>query len=223
MATQDDRMKADWDARAQERPRFFIASSEEDSESAFDDSGRRDVEHFFAGLEGLLHPEATVLDLGCGLGRMDRFVAPSVGRLIGVDVSGVMVAQARERLSDLANVTFLEGDGWTLPVPDASVDLVFSHIVLQHVPRPVASSYFRDVLRVLRIGGAFAFQVPEANETTPADPPEEDTFEMRFYREEPLRAELESLGFAFAGTLRHWIETPLANFNQLRMHVTREA
>ncbi len=133
-----------------------------------------------------------------------------------------MIARARERLADLGNVEFLEGDGWTLqPVPDASVDLVFSHIVLQHTPRNVAGSYFRDAYRVLRPSGNFVLQVPEAADDTPPDPPEDDTFELRFYREQDLRQQLEGLGFQISGCRRGRVESDTLDFNQLRVHAQK--
>jgi SAM-dependent methyltransferase len=104
-------MKSDWNDRARENAHYYIASSED--EAAFDASGRRDVSLFFAGLEDLLTPRTRALDIGCGIGRMDK-------QLTGVDVSGEMVAMARHRLSELSNVEFREGDGESLPVPDAS-------------------------------------------------------------------------------------------------------
>jgi SAM-dependent methyltransferase len=111
-------MKSDWNDRARENAHYYIASSED--EAAFDASGRRDVSLFFAGLEDLLTPRTRALDIGCGIGRMDKHVASHVGKLTGVDVSGEMVAMARHRLSELSNVEFREGDGESLPVPDAS-------------------------------------------------------------------------------------------------------
>src|SRR5688572_22686649 len=150
-------MKGDWDRRAKADARYYIATEggDGDGEAAFAASGLRDVRAFFDGLEHLLTPATRVLDVGCGLGRMDEHVAPHVGTLTGVDVSGAMVAQARERLRALPNVTFVEGDGWTLPFAEGAFDLVFSHIVFQHAPREVARSYFGEVFRVLRSGGAF--------------------------------------------------------------------
>ncbi len=133
-------MKEDWNDRAERNARFYIASATDDSEDAFRESGQRDVELFFAGLDSVLSPAKVVLDIGCGIGRMDQFVAPRVGRLIGVDVSGIMVEKARARLADVPNVEFREGDGLHLPVEDSSVDVVFSHIVLQHIPRSSARS-----------------------------------------------------------------------------------
>ncbi|MHC4078906.1 MAG: class I SAM-dependent methyltransferase, partial [Planctomycetota bacterium] len=132
------------------------------------------------------------------------------------------IARARERLADLPNTEFVEGDGWTLaPIGDASVDLVFSHIVLQHTPRKVAASYFAEAHRVLRPGGHFVFQMPEAADDTPADPPEDDTFEMRFHHEPDLQQQLEQLGFDVRGCRRGRVESKKLAFNQLRMHAQK--
>ena len=215
-------MKGDWNARARRNARFFIASSEEDSEEAFSASGERDASLFFGGLEHLVHGRATVLDVGCGIGRMDEFVAPKVERLIGIDVSGEMVERARKRLGHIENLEFFEGDGETLAAfAESSIDLVFSHIVFQHVPRDVARSYFREVHRILRPEGHFVFQMPEAVPGAPADPPEDDTFEMRFYREADLRTHLLELGFEWVSVRRYPVHSPMLDFNQMRVQVRK--
>lgn len=215
-------MKGDWNKRARDDARFYIATSVDGTEEAFDASGRSDVGHFFDGLDELLQPSQIALDIGCGIGRMDRHVAPRVGRLVGIDVSGEMVARARARLSDLDNVEFVEGDGTTLrPLPDAGFGLVFSHIVFQHTPRFVTLGYFREVYRVLRPGGEFVFQMPESVPGAPGDPPDEDTIEMRFWQEDDLRRELEALGFAWIECRRFPVESPALDFNQLRIRVRK--
>ncbi len=217
-------MKGDWDRRARTNAPWFIATSVEGGQEEFDASGRRDVGYFFDGLEELLHDEQDVLDIGCGIGRMDGFVAPHVRSLVGIDVSGEMVRKAAERLASLDNVRFVEGDGWTLqPLGDATLGLVISHICFQHMPRRVVSSYFAEVSRVLRTGGDFVFQMPEANADSPADPPDEDTFGMRFYEEQPLREELAGVGLEWQGARRFEVEAPNLTFNQLRIHVRKRA
>lgn len=215
-------MKGDWNKRARDDARFYIATSVDGTEAAFDASGKRDVGHFFDGIEQLLHPQQDVLDIGCGIGRMDRHVAPRVRRLVGLDVSGEMVARARVRLADLGNVEFVEGDGTSLrPLADNSFGLVFSHIVFQHAPRYVALGYFAEVHRVLRPGGEFVFQMPEAVPGAPGDPPDDDTIEMRFWLEDDLRQRLEALRFTWLECRRFAVESPALDFNQLRLRVRK--
>ena len=59
----------------------------------------------------LLGPELAVLDIGCGIGRVERALAAKVGAITGIDVSPAMVAEARRRCRGLANVEFACCDG----------------------------------------------------------------------------------------------------------------
>ena len=170
-------MKGDWDDRARKNARYYIATPSFESEEEFRESGERDVGNFFSDLEHLLHADVRALDLGCGIGRMDEFEASRVSYLVGLDVSGEMVSRARARLSQIRNVEFVEGDGVSLAVfQDAGLDLVFSYIVFQHAPREVFTGYLPEIFRVLKPGGSFVFQLPEALDEIPADPPQDDTF-----------------------------------------------
>jgi trans-aconitate 2-methyltransferase len=82
-----------------------------------------------------LRGEETVLDAGCGSGRVTAELAKLVphGRVIAVDGSEAMVAKARERLGDRA--TYVVSDLLQLEV-ESPVDLVFStatfHWILDH-------------------------------------------------------------------------------------------
>ncbi len=214
-------MKRDWDHRARDDAEHFIATAPPDAGDAFRASGERDVAAFFDGVQELLHARQDVVDIGCGIGCMDEFVAPRVGSLTGVDVSGEMVRKAVVRLQHLTNVRFVECDGYTLPLPDGSAGLVFSHIVLQHTPRHVTRSYVAEAFRVLRPGGDFLFQMPEAVPGAPADPPGDDTFEMRFWSEADLRAAVERAGFTWLGCRRYAVVSEHLDFNQLRVHCRR--
>jgi arsenite methyltransferase len=101
----------------------------------------------------------TVLDLGSG-GGFDAFLAaPRVGptgRVIGVDMTPEMVAQARANAErgGYANVEFRLGDIEALPVDTASVDLVISNCVLNLVPDKTKA--FAEIARVLKSGGRLA-------------------------------------------------------------------
>lgn len=99
-----------------------------------------------------------VLDLGAGAGN-DVFVARSLvgdsGKVIGVDMTAEMVAQAQRNLAQLGyqNVEFRLGEIETLPVQAAEVDVVLSNCVLNLVPDKAKA--FREIYRVLKPGGHF--------------------------------------------------------------------
>ncbi len=110
-----------------------------------------------------LRPGEVVLDLGAG-GGFDCFVAgPKVGRsgrVIGVDMTPDMLSKARRNIASyrqqtgLDNVEFRLGEIESLPVADASVDVVISNCVLNLSPdKP---RVWREIARVLKPGGRVA-------------------------------------------------------------------
>jgi len=103
-------------------------------------------------LLSLLPPQWTVADLGCGSGNVAELLAPVVRRVIAVDQSEAMLAAARERLGETANVDIREGDLLNLPMEDASVDAAVFALTLHHVEDPAAA--LREARRVLREGAS---------------------------------------------------------------------
>ncbi len=101
----------------------------------------------------------TVLDLGSG-GGIDvllsaRRVGPT-GRAIGLDMTDEMLAVARHNAAQAGatNVEFLKGHIESIPLPDASVDVIISNCVVNlsgDKPRVLAEAF-----RVLKPGGRFA-------------------------------------------------------------------
>jgi len=126
-------------------------------------SGTADEEHFTtsgaATVEILrsfvaIQPTDVVLEIGCGVGRVGRALAPHCKTWIGTDISGNMVAHARRRLQDLPNVQVLELSGASLKeVPDESVDVVYSTVVFMHLYEWDRCRYVYEAYRVLRPGG----------------------------------------------------------------------
>ncbi len=157
-----------WDARAREDALFFV-----DNRLKYDpDRPARDENWFWAEGERVLDvlldrsgadsvpATAVALDLGCGVGRLTRALAGRAATVHGVDVSTEMLDRARASLADLGNVELHHGDGVSIPLPDASVDLAISFVVFQHIPDPsVTLGYIGELGRVLRPGGWAVFQL----------------------------------------------------------------
>ncbi|TME75611.1 MAG: arsenite methyltransferase [Chloroflexi bacterium] len=106
-----------------------------------------------------LRPGEVVLDLGSGAGLdvllSARRVAPD-GHAYGVDMTDEMlaVARANQTKSGLGNATFLKGTIESVPLPDASVDVVISNCVINLAADKGA--VLREAFRVLRPDGRFA-------------------------------------------------------------------
>jgi len=100
-----------------------------------------------------------VLEIGSGPGHIAAALAETGADVTGIDFSGSMIAVARARYPELS---FHEADAEALPFDDESFDAVVSSFVVHHLARP--ETVFREVRRVLKPGGRFAFAVFAAPE-----------------------------------------------------------
>lgn len=100
--------------------------------------------------------DSRVLDVGCGTGVLTRMLArwPNVASVVGVDPALALLEKARTAAAAMANVSFREGDGRSLPFEDAMFDIVTSDSMLSHVPSPERA--VEEAFRVLRAGGCLA-------------------------------------------------------------------
>lgn len=133
------------------RDAVLRGSNEEDLQL----SGRRDAET----LKPFLREDSVALDLGCGIGRVMKYVAPSCAHVYGVDISGGMLRHARHRLRGLANVSFYQNNGRDLhQFGDEMFDLVYSFLTLQHLEKEDAYVYICEAYRVLKPSGRVSLQ-----------------------------------------------------------------
>ena len=96
-----------------------------------------------------------ILDLGCGTGRYSAALAAYFrARVVGVDPSEKMLAEARRKSGD--DVAFLRGSGEAVPLPDATVDMVFISMVFHHFEDPRRAA--EECHRVLRKAGVLCLR-----------------------------------------------------------------
>jgi SAM-dependent methyltransferase len=105
----------------------------------------------------LLGSDRAVLDIGCGIGRLERALAPHVGAITGIDVSPGMISEARVRCRGLPNVKLQLCEGRDLSAfGDQSLDLVLavdSFPCMVAVNVAIAERHIKDAARLLRSRG----------------------------------------------------------------------
>jgi SAM-dependent methyltransferase len=161
------KMREDWDQRARENARYYVATERKDwNDEDFFASGERNVAEQIQNdlvniCQGKPPREMRVLEIGCGAGRVTRALARFFGEVHGVDVSGEMIRAAKLALRDCPNAFVYQNNGKDLDiVPPLEFDFAFSSIVFQHIPsRDIIENYVREVHRLLRPGALFKFQV----------------------------------------------------------------
>jgi ubiquinone/menaquinone biosynthesis C-methylase UbiE len=163
-----EKMKRDWDERARENARYYVATGNENwTDQEFFASGERAVaEDILTDMtnvcQGKDPKQMRVLEIGCGAARVTRALGNLFGEVHAVDVSGEMVTLATKALESQPHVHVYQNNGMDLGVVPAGqpFDFAYSGIVFQHIPsREVIENYVKEVHRLLRPGALFKFQV----------------------------------------------------------------
>ena len=99
-------------------------------------------------------PFGRCLELGCGVGRLSRFMAQQGLAVTGVDFSPVAIAKARERVAkDDRQPEFLVGDVADLDALSGPFDLSYDVGCFHCLGPEARASYVSTVSRLLRSGG----------------------------------------------------------------------
>lgn len=115
-------------------------------------------------LDAGLQAEHTLVDFGCGTGRLAVHVIPRLprGAYIGIDISRTMLEHARSSVASRCagtscEVSWTQQKGTAFSLPGSSVDFFAAFSVFTHMEHEDAYRYLADSHRVVRPGGRFVF------------------------------------------------------------------
>lgn len=120
------------------------------------------MEQLFSAADSFALPKRfdRALEFGCGAGRFLPHFQKRFTEVWGADVSREMIDLA-SRYSPQCKFHLVTGADLKF-FPDSHFDLIYSFLVLQHLPnRYAVTGYIKEFMRILRPGGLAAFQIPD--------------------------------------------------------------
>jgi spore maturation protein CgeB len=186
-----EQMKSDWDRRVGHDYRFWMGEGHLDDGRMWE-TGSKDFFDLAEGIRG--GPTSVALEIGCGVGRMMKAASERFGRVIGIDVSRLAIAKARELIGLTPKIDLVVGSGVDLaPVESHSVDFVWSYAAIACMPIPVIANYLIEIKRVLKVDGIARLQLYLGQEMLVH---EHDTLHLRSFSPENLANAAALAGFS---------------------------
>lgn len=145
-----------WDVAASQSQTAYAMVDGSPDEEALRRSGSKVAQSLARALA--IETTHRVLEVGCGVARIGRELAPLCGEWHGADISPNMIGIARARTSHLRNVQLHALPDSSLSIfPDGSFDRLYSHIVLFHLDKEDMFAYLSEFRRVLKPDGIAYF------------------------------------------------------------------
>lgn len=142
------------------------------SQSDFDSEGWVEAQRLFYFFDG----SSTVVDYGCGVGRVLQYVAERAGSVVGIDISSGFIRKAKESTA-AGNVRFFKADRF---MATDFADLVYCLMVMQHNDHGHREEIMGHIYRLLKLGGMAVVSFPRYESTYY----EEGAFIHKFKRED---------------------------------------
>jgi len=116
-------------------------------------------------LEQYLEKDYEVVEVGSGMGRISRYIAPKVKKLICIDNSSLMLYRLKKEIS-FKNVSYVKPKGSTTPlkqIKSNTINFVYSFLTFQHMDIEEVYIYLEETHRILIPTGKIAIQFVDFN------------------------------------------------------------
>lgn len=169
-----EQIEQGWNEAARADAMFYILTTAGKENGGWDpveffSHGKREIDEVISWLDnqdfrGRHHRRA--LDFGCGIGRLTQSLADYYGHVDGVDVSAEMIRQAQAHIGRKARrCSFYVNQRPDLKLfDDRTYDLIYTVIVLQHMPNSLQKGYIQEFIRLIVDDGVAVFQLPDGGE-----------------------------------------------------------
>jgi len=163
-------LQKNWEGLAQTDPLWSICTDPEKRNHKWEPeeffrTGKHEVEKVLEHLHRLgipLDQAAPALDFGCGVGRLTRALAGHFPECWGVDIAPTMIRMAQELHKSHGRCKFCVNQSDHLPMfPDEHFGFIYASIVFQHIAKKYVKNYLLELIRTLKPGGLFVFQIPD--------------------------------------------------------------
>jgi ubiquinone/menaquinone biosynthesis C-methylase UbiE len=102
-----------------------------------------------------MSPASTVAEIGAGHCALSFALAPHCKSICAIDVADLSPAEQRP-----SNFSYVPTDGFKIPLPDESIDIVISNQVMEHLHPVDAVDQLLEILRIVRKGGSYICITP---------------------------------------------------------------
>lgn len=120
-----------------------------------------EMEHFQRYMSiGKLVAGKNILDAASGEGYGSNILAQYAKSVVGLDIDEGAVNRSSERYKEQRNLRYLQGSIASIPLEDASLDVVVSFETIEHVSEDLQQSFLKEIKRVLKPDGFLIMSTP---------------------------------------------------------------
>jgi ubiquinone/menaquinone biosynthesis C-methylase UbiE len=172
------------------------------------------LNRFAAALAG----RGSICDMGCGPGHVARFLRDAGATVFGLDLSSLMMVQARKLSPD---ISFREGNILALDLPEGSLAGIAAFYAIVNIPHKSLPIVFREMARVLQSGGLLLLAFHVGDEVLHEEELWGEQISMDFFlfQTSAIRHHLENAGMVIEEIIEREPYAPEVEYQSRRAYI----